>query len=332
MKKHLILYLIFLFLILLISFTVVSQDNFSTHFHLLDRLLGQSSPWNPLLDERLPRLIILFCTGASLAVSGAIMQSLFQNPLASPSILGISAGGCLCVIVTFLMGWHFSHPFMISFAAVLGCCLTLLLVYTLTKFQQPMQISNLILTGIALSSLWMALQNWLLYYHREQWLLIQTISEWEAGMTTDRNWQHVHMQLPLTIIGLLLSLKYRKEMDILCLGEEEAANLGVEVKKVRWHLFMAVSLLTGGALAAVGTIAFFGLLFPHLLRYFRGSSHQDLIPLCLIGGGSTMMGLDFTLRYFNFHFISIGNLSAFLGSLFFIFFLFYSAQKREAAC
>lgn len=294
-----------------------------------NRMTGMPYRWNPLLDERLPRLIVILCTGASLAVSGAVMQSIFHNPLACPSVLGISSGGCLLVVLVFIAEWHFSALYALPLAAFFGCLLTLCLVYALARFQTGWNLNNLILTGIAVSTLLIAFKGWVLYALRDQWQLIQTITEWETGSTIDRNWQHVHMQLPLTIIGLLGCLFYRQELNILALGEEEAQNLGVNVRKVRWRLFLCVSLLTGGALAAIGMIAFFSLLLPHLIRGLYGPDHNRLIPLCILTGAVVFASLDLSLRFFNIYSVSIGNLSAIIGGLFFLLLLFRKGRRPE---
>ena len=130
---------------------------------------------------------------------------------------------------------------------------------------------------------------------------VQTLTEWEAGTTADRGWYHVHMQLPLTLVGLWGCCCYRREIDILALGDEEAHNLGVDVATVRWRLFLCVALLTGGALAAIGIIAFFGLVLPHLLRRLVGPSNRLLIPLSIIGGAFTLTALDLLLRLLSIH-------------------------------
>ncbi|MFI0435554.1 MAG: FecCD family ABC transporter permease [Parachlamydiaceae bacterium] len=321
-----------LFLLLIGSiFTLINGETpwTDTLEGALARLRGQSTRWSPLLDERIPRLIVLICTGAALSASGAVMQAIFHNPLASPSIMGISTGGCLAVVLVFIFNLHFSIPYLLPFAAFIGCFLTLGLVYGASRKQEGKQISNLILTGIAISTLLIAIQGLLLYALRDQWQLIQTITEWEAGSTIDRSWQHVHMQLPLTIVGLWGCLSYREELNILALGEEEAANLGVEVKKVRWRLFLSISLLTGGALAAVGMIAFFGLILPHIIRRLDGPDHVRLIPLSIVGGASIFTLLDFSLRFFHLYHVSIGNLSAIIGALFFLFLLFTPQKNRQ---
>lgn len=279
---------------------------------------GVSTEWNPLIHERLPRLIVLICTGASLAVGGAVMQSLFQNPLATPSILGITFGGSFCVLFVFLTGWHLRYPYGISIAAFVGCLATLSLVYSLSRRHVFHSMTGLVLCGIAITTVLMAVQNTLLYIWRDHWQFVQTVTEWGAGSTLDRSWQHVHMQLPLTLVGIGGCWAYARELNILTLGEEEALNLGVEVATVRWRLLLCVALLTAGTLAAVGIIAYFGLLLPHILRRIYGPNCEHLIPLSILSGATVFLGLDLSLRLSHIHSLSIGNISAVLGGIFFL--------------
>ncbi len=298
---------------------------------IANRFQGHSSSWNPLLDERLPRLIVILSTGAAMAVSGAVMQSLFHNPLASPSILGTSCGGTLSIVIVITLGWQINHPYAIPVAGFAGCLGALLLVYSLSRYRGGIRLNQLILTGIAVSTLLLAIQEAIMYSLRDQWQLIQTLTEWEAGSTYDRSWKHVHMQLPLTLIGLAGCWIYRREIDILALGDEEAINLGVEVQKVRWRLFLCVALLTGGAIAAIGVVSFFGLILPHMIRKITGPKSEEMFPLCVVGGGITLCILDFLLRFFEIRAFSIGNIAAVLGGLFFLAILMES-KKREALC
>ncbi len=292
----------------------------------LARLRGEPG-WSCLIDERLPRLIVVLLTGASLAVAGAVTQSLFRNPLASPSVLGIPFGGSFCVLIVFILGWHFSYPFSVPLAASIGSFATLAIVTAFSIREGRLELPTLILNGIAISTVILALQKAMLYLLRDQWALIQTLTEWEAGSTLDRTWQHVHMQLPLALIGIIGCLRYCEELNILALGEEEAASLGVDVEKVRTYLFLFVALLTGGALAAVGIIAFFGLLLPHLLRKMVGSDNRQLVPLSALGGATLLAGLEATLRLTGVHLFTIGNISSLLGGLFFLILLL--GQRRH---
>lgn len=285
---------------------------------ILDRLFGESTAWNALLDERLPRLIVLACTGASLAVSGAVMQSLLNNPLAAPSVLGISSGSSLLVLIVLITGFHQANPWSIPAAAIIGALGVLLLITLLWKKSHDRPFSDLILLGIALSTLLLTIQGALLYAYRDHWQLIQTVTEWEAGSSYDRSWKHVNMQLPLVIVGLAICWIRRNEINLLGLGQEEALTLGVDVTAVRWSLIFSISLLTGGSIAALGSIPFFGLIMPHLLRKLQGPNHRTLIPLCIVGGAVTLIIFDDLLRLLGYQTLTIGNLSAVCGGIFFL--------------
>ncbi len=295
------------------------------------RLLGTDSKWNPILDERLPRLIVLICSGGSLAVSGAIMQSLFHNPLASPGVLGITSGGSLAVLFVFLSGLYVAFPLAIPLAAILGSLLTLMLVTALAKMAAPSHSSQLILIGIAISTLFIATHSALLYCFRDHWTFVQMMTEWQAGSTHNRNWDHAHMQAPLTLVGLYFAFTYRKEMNLLALGDEEALSLGVDVGSVKWRLFLAATLLSAGSLAGAGSIAFFGLVLPHLARTLNGPSHETLIPLCCLGGGALLPTLDVAMRLLHLQFLTIGNISGVIGGLFFFALLARTQKKRAYA-
>lgn len=295
------------------------------------RMYGHSTAWNPLLDERLPRLIVLICSGAALTLSGIVTQSLFQNPLASPMSLGLTAGSSLCVLPLFLFGYHLTFPMLIPIAAFLGALGTLLLVYTLAQEKGRVQLSTLLLTGMALSTVLSAIEGTVFYAFREEWSLIQLLTEWAAGSTLDRTWQHVHLQLPLTFVGLLGCWSERHALNLLAAGEEEAFYLGVDVEQVRWRLFLSISLLVGGAMAAVGMIGFFSLVLPHLVRWWIGSAHQLLLPASILLGATTLTTLDLALRTLPFQAFSIGTLSSLLGGVFFLF-LLTEQRERDRVC
>lgn len=308
----------------------------STPWHLvkegaITRLQGHSTAWNPLLDERLPRLIVLICSGAALTLSGIVTQSLFQNPLASPMSLGLTSGSSLCVLPLFLFGAHLAFPMLIPIAAFLGALGTLVLVYTLAKEKGHVQLSTLLLTGMALSTVLSAIEGTFFYAFREEWSLIQLLTEWAAGSTLDRTWQHAHLQLPLTLVGLLGCWSQRHALNLLAAGEEEAFYLGVDVQKVRAQLFLSVSLLVGGAMAGVGMIGFFSLVLPHLVRSWIGSRHELLLPAGILLGATALTTLDLTLRMLPFQAFSIGTLSSLLGGVFFLF-LLTEQRERDRVC
>lgn len=285
------------------------------------RITGATTAWNPLLDERIPRLVVLLSTGASLAVAGAVIQSLFQNPLAGPGLLGLTAGSSLATIIVMLVGgWHLSMRWTLPIASVAGAIVVLGLLVACWRGGRR-SIGDLLLLGIGISTLLFAVQQSLLYAFRDQWQLLQSVAEWEAGSSLNRGWHHVHMQLPLAIVGLLTSWYHRHELDLLALGDEEAHTLGVDVAALRWRLILAVGLLVGGATAALGAVPFFGLLLPLLLRRCYGASHRKLLPLC-IGIGAVALALgDALLRSSGLYMLTLGNITALLGSFCFLLLL-----------
>lgn len=322
MIRLITLYTFLTLVILLSAYGILSQGSFEAS-------IGH---WNPLFDERLPRLLVILATGASLAVGGAVMQALFQNPLASPGALGVTAGGSLAVLGVFLSGGHLALPILIPLAAVGGCLITLLFVYRTAQVNGTVILYQLILTGIAVSTILMAIQSAVVYFFKDYWPLYRALVEWQSGTTFNRTWEHVHMQLPLTLVGLFGCLIYRKELNILSLGDEEAKNLGVDVDTIRWRLFLCVSLLAGGALAGMGIVAFFGLILPHLIRSLNGPDHKHLVPLSILAGGGTLAALDLALRALKIYTLSIGNVSAVVGGLFFFGLLIQSKKQSSELC
>ncbi|WP_059358760.1 FecCD family ABC transporter permease [Parachlamydia acanthamoebae] len=283
---------------------------------VLARWHSKSDAWNPLLDDRLPRLMVLSCTGASLPVAGIVMQAIFRNPLASPSILGLSSGANFCALCVFIMGWKSFSPCILPLAAVSGAFLTLLLVYNLGRFRTS---HAFILAGMAISTLITAGQDFLLQALRNEWELLQTLAEWQSGFSGNANWQHVYMQFPLASLGLMGCWIYRKEIDLFSFGEEHAAALGVDIERTRWHLFICVALLTGSSIAVLGIIPFLGLILPHAMRLLHRPTAKDLIPWSAFGGAFLLVTIDFLLRYFSFPYVTLGNLTGLIGGLFFLY-------------
>jgi iron complex transport system permease protein len=242
--------------------------------------------------------------------------------------LGMTSGSSLAVVILFVLGWHLRYPVLIPIGAFVGSLLTLLAVYYTARRRGHLQMTLVILTGIAFSTVMIALQGAMIYAFRDEWALVQTITEWEAGSTMDRSWHHAHLQAPLAIIGLMGCWFYRHEMNLLSLGDDEALNLGVEISRVRWRLFLCVSLLVGGAIAAVGIIAFFGLVLPHILRKWVGADHRLLIPLSMVAGSAALAMLDLSLRILKIHAFTIGSVSAIIGGIFFLV-LLCETRARE---
>lgn len=286
--------------------------------------------WNPLLQERLPRLLILWMNGASLAVAGALVQGFFANPLAAPTVLGITAGGHLAVILGIWAGVQLLFPAALAFTAIVGCLTALILVYAIAK---QIGLSNymLLLTGIACTALLSAMQGALLYALRHNWELMQGIAELQAGSTLFLTWQDFHLQFPLVAAGLFAAYKYAAPLNLLSLGLDEALHLGVDVAKARRDLFLIIAVLTAAPLAVIGDIPFLGLIIPHACRWIVPANHEKLLPACALAGAAALALLDLCIRVLPWQ-VSISHLSGVMGGLFFFILLVRSAKRQHAVC
>jgi iron complex transport system permease protein len=283
--------------------------------------------WNAIFDERLPRWIVLSCSGASIAVAGAAMQALFANPLASASSLGIASGGSLMIIVAYITGLVTLAPFSIPTLAFLGCLGTLSLVFVLFQLRAE-NTSSLLLIGIAVSTLLGAIESTLLYSIRDDWVLSRTLAEWATASSSGICWDHVFLQLPLCLVGSLGILYFCNEIDILTLGEEQAGTLGVNVPLIRWSLFLFISLITSSTLAALGNLPFFGLLLPHIVRTITGPKHSRLLPLTALVGAGMICSFDWLLRLSHLNVATLGNFCALIGSFGFLILFLKSDEER----
>lgn len=307
----------FLLLISLLSLTVGE-----TPFLEALKGLGVTPFWNPLWDERLPRLFILWITGASLAVAGALTQAVFANSLASPTILGISNGASLAILSVFFFGFHLTIPLFLPVAGFIGSFFSLFLIYFLSKKMEIHSIKALLLMGIALSSFLGSIEGAILFALRGEWEFIRAVTEWKAASTYFLTWSDFHLQFPLALSGIFLAISFSQELDLLSLGEEEASHLGLNVQKTRWQIFSVIALLLGSALITLGEVPFLGLIIPHIARLMRGATHKKLLLTCSLQGAIALTTIDFITRSFPFLHLSITHLMGALGGFFFIGLLF----------
>lgn len=256
------------------------------------------------------------------------MQALFRNPLASPSVLGVSAGASLSITIMFACGIHGFSTLTLPCAAITGALLSLFLVQLFSRAQTA---HGLILAGMAISTLLIATQDLVLYALRYKWELLQTLTEWQNGFSGNLNWQHVLMQFPLSSLGLWGCWHYRREVDLFALGEEQASALGVDVPRIRWKLFMCVALLTGSSIAVLGVLPFLGLILPNVIRQIYICQARALIPWCMIAGGFLLVAMDYLLRSLALTEITLGTITALLGGGFFLL-LLLKPNGEKSSC
>jgi len=284
---------------------------------LLDAWQGRDSLDRIIVfDVRLPRLLLGVLVGAALALSGAALQGLLRNPLASPDILGISASAGLLAVLTLYFGLALTAWFVLPVAALTGAALAMLLLLWLTR-RLPQSLA-LVLSGIALTTGASALTMLALHYAPNPYAL-QEVYFWMLGSVANRSLADVALVLPFICAGCVLLLGCGRCLDALTLGEDGAAALGFPLARYRWRLLVGVACAVGGAVAVGGSIGFVGLLVPHLLRRAARGVPSRLLQWSLPGGAVLVLLADLCVQQLaGARELPLGVLTAVLGAPFFV--------------
>ena len=277
---------------------------------------------------RFPRVLLAFMVGAALSVSGAVMQSILKNPLASPYTLGVSSGASLGVGIYIVLG--VSIPFIgnlaLPFIGFLSGLLTVIMVILFAnRVDRGMSNNTIILSGMVFSLFASAMLTTISALNTHK---IEAITMWQMGSFNMRGWSYLLVGLPFFIVGVSIVLRYSREMDILTFGEDGAKAIGVETEKVKKHLLFSTAVLTGSAVALSGTIGFIDLIVPHLVRKIFGPNHKVVIPMCILLGGSFMVLTDLVARtIISPSELPVGAITAIIGAPFFGY-LYFSKRSR----
>ena len=285
-----------------------------------------------LLDIRLPRIFLAMLIGAVLAISGAVMQGLFRNSLAAPSLIGVSSGASVgaSIVIVLAGAWLQNNTTfglsLVAIGAFIGSFLITILVYRLSTSELGTSVTTMLLAGIAVSALAGAVNGLLSYYADNE--MLRQISIWQMGNLSAASWPKVFV---IAIVGLLvLSLFPResKSLNALLLGESEARHLGIDVQYVKRKLILLTTLGIGTAVAVGGMIGFVGLIVPHIIRLLIGPDHRWLLPVSALAGGLLLLIADTIARIIISPIeLPTGILTAILGAPFFIMLLVQ--QRRE---
>lgn len=271
---------------------------------------------------RAPRVVLAALIGAALALSGAQLQGLFRNPLASPGLLGVSSGAALGAIVALVIGLPLRSLYYTPLCALFGALASLVIVERLGRRGGETDVATLLLAGVALSAFVGAVNAFLLTRSFNDYEVARQVTFWLMGGLVDRNWNHVLLVIPGLVIGVGLSLYTARDLDLLLEGEEVALSLGVDVARTKWLLLLSSSLLTASAVAVSGVIGFVGLVVPHLLRLVLGPTHRRLLPLSFLAGAAFLVLADGVARtVLAPEELSLGVVTAFVGAPFFAFLL-----------
>ena len=249
-----------------------------------------------LMAIRVPRVLIAGLVGAALAVAGTQMQGLFQNPMASPDVIGTSTGAALGAVLAFVLGLAQSHVMWIPALSCLGAALSLAVVYALTTRRGRTPVAMLLLAGVALNALLGSLTAFLITLQWVRYEVAQEVVFWLMGGLDDRTWTHVWMAAPLVALGLAAAVALSRDLDLFTTGEDAAATLGLDVERAKQRVLAVAALLTGTAVAVCGVIGFVGLIVPHGLRLVVGPSHRRLVPAAAIAGAIFVIAADLVAR------------------------------------
>ncbi|MDB9444895.1 FecCD family ABC transporter permease [Anabaena sp. CS-542/02] len=269
-----------------------------------------------LWDLRLPRTLAALLVGAALGMSGSLLQGMLKNGLASPFLLGISAGAGLAAVAMLSLGilqtW-------IPLGAWMGGLLTTILVYFLAYRRDGISVERLILGGVAVSSLFGAIQSVLLLIAEDG--QIQAALNWLIGSLNGRGWSEVTISGSYISVALLAGCLLARAVNLLNLGDELATGLGVSVWRSRILIGATATLLAAGAVSIGGLIGFVGLIVPHGIRLIVGTDYRAVLPLSAIGGALVLSFADLLSRLGAVE-IPVGAVTALLGSPLFIYLLY----------
>ena len=282
---------------------------------------GSSAPFRAIVTAiRLPRILLGLLVGTALAVSGAAMQGVFRNPLASPYILGIAGGasaGAALVI-------HLAPkvPYLLPLGAFVGGAVAVAIVYGLSRGRdRRTSIFTLILSGVAVGALFSAVTS-LLIFLASTGERLSDILFWIMGGLGRGDWLSVVVLAPIVAIGTGAVFFFARDLNAMATGEEGAFHLGVDPDIVSRWLLAITTLLTSAAVAMAGTIGFVGLVIPHVMRLIVGPDHRVLIPASALAGASFLVWSDLAARMIAAPAeLPVGVITAFLGAPFFLFLL-----------
>ena len=276
---------------------------------------------------RLPRTLLALLIGATLASCGTVTQGLFRNPLADPSLIGVSAGASIGATVVIFLGtsWlgftelnnsSFGIP-LVSFGAFLSALITVLLVYKLSTNANGTSVATMLLAGIAMTALAGGFTSLLEYVSDSD--ALRRISLWRMGGLDGANYPQVFL---MTMVTIILSVCFKRQstaLNALLLGESEARHLGINVQKTKINLIVLVAAGVGISVSIAGAIGFIGLIVPHMMRLILGPNHRHLIPATLMAGAILLLLADTLARtIISPSELPVGIVTALIGAPFFI--------------
>ena len=314
--------------VLLVAAATAAAAFGSVHISLVRAVIDRASPDHAIFfAARLPRVMMGVVVGAVLATVGAALQALVRNPLAEGGILGISGGGALGAIIALVFfsrigGAEFGVP-IVAFAAAL---VSTIAVYRLAEVDGQLEPFTLLLVGVVFNAFWgaaiMLVNSVVNFYYAH------TILFWLMGSLEAPTYREVVTVAALGLAGCAVLTARARDMNLLSLGDEAAAELGVEVDGLRRLIFVVTSLMIGAAVSVSGIISFVGLIVPHVTRLAFGPDHRLLLPASILGGAAFMVAADLVARVAIAPAeLPVGAITALCGGPFFVYMLRQEGRK-----
>ncbi len=286
---------------------------------------GTQAAWLIFSEIRLPRAILGALIGAALGLCGAALQGYLRNPLAEPGLLGVTGGASLGAVIAIHSGASAAFALALPIGGLIGAATATLAVMLLAGSRSgPV---TLILAGVAISSLAGALTTLALNLSPNPFAAVEMVF-WMLGSLNDRSLVHVWISAPLIVAGGAMLLTLRRDLDALSLGDDVAANLGLNLKLLRLKLVTGTALAIGAATAVAGGIGFVGLVVPHLLRRYAAHEPGRLLVMSALGGACLVLVADIVLRMLSpIGDLKLGVLTALIGAPFFLWLVVKTRQE-----
>ncbi len=317
-KKKIAIFVLFLILLLIILMSLNTGSTGDGYRKLYEAFIkGENSGYRKILmTVRIPRIAVALITGVNLAVSGALLQSVMRNPLADPSIIGVSSGASLAAISTMFIFPQFMS--LLPVFAFIGGIAAFILVYTFA-WKNGIRPLRIILSGIAVNGIFGGITNGIGLLNTEK---LPSLMLWTNGSISSKGWNDIVILAVISLVCIILAFLAAENCNILLLGDETALGLGIEPNRNRIMISMIAVALSSISTAYVGIISFAGLIVPHICRLIVGSDYKYLLPSSVLLGGILILGSDtFTRAAFSGMEIPVGILMSIVGGPFFLYLL-----------
>ena len=323
MRKRLVFFCLLSLAFLLIISLSIGESGVGLNSLVHYILTGSISPMGKIVitEIRLPRSLAALLTGAALGMSGAMLQGMLRNPLASPYLLGISSGAGVCVVILIslnvLAAW-------IPIGAWLGAVLAALLVFMIAYNKRVLTIERLILSGVAISSLLGSIQA--VFLLRSDDARIQNSLTWLSGTLAGRDWSDIQFTwAPITVVTLI-SILLSKKLNLAMLDDDTSQSLGLSILHLRVLVGLLATILTACAVCIAGLVGFVGLVIPHIVRLIFGYDFKLILPISALLGSIFVLSADIIARNFLGE-LPVGLVTSLIGSPFFVYILRKSGAK-----